>query len=102
MAHYSKHNNCTCGAAKETAYNGWSNYETWLTNLWLTNDQGTYEYVEALVREAADRYSAIQALRDYVEDMNPLHDEASMYSDLLKAAFGNVYWGEIIDHIQED
>jgi hypothetical protein len=31
-------------------YNGWSNYETWVTNLWLTNDENTY----AQCREIAE------------------------------------------------
>ncbi len=25
-------------------YNGWTNYETWLVNLWLDNDASTYAY----------------------------------------------------------
>lgn len=27
------------------SYNGWTNYETWLINLWIDNDLGLYEMV---------------------------------------------------------
>ena len=32
--------------------NGWSNYETWAVNLWLTNDQGRMQRCQALIAEA--------------------------------------------------
>lgn len=32
----------TTAAQEDTTYNGWTNRETWLVNLWLTNDRGTY------------------------------------------------------------
>lgn len=101
MAHYSKDNNCTCGGSEDRTYNGWCNYETWLVNLWLTNDQSTSEYVEELVREAQDRYGASEAIREFVEEMNPLLDEASMFTDLLNGALGEVQWQDIVDHLQE-
>jgi len=30
-------------------YNGWPNYETWLVNLWLTNDAENYAAVQQIV-----------------------------------------------------
>lgn len=32
-------------------YEGWSNRETWATNLWLANDQGLYEQVREMALE---------------------------------------------------
>ena len=28
----------------DKSYNGWKNFETWVVNLWLTNEQYPYEY----------------------------------------------------------
>jgi len=88
-------------------YNGWTNYETWCVNLWLTNEQGSDEYWRENAREAwenaADhpsyltrsekaRHALADMLKDQVSDseMCPLLSEASMYSDLLGAALSEV------------
>ena len=34
-----------------TEYNGWSNYETWFANVWLTNERPSY----ALLQEAISK-----------------------------------------------
>lgn len=83
-------------------YNGWSNFETWATGLWLNNDQGTYEFVRALVGEYGTDYEAAQALKEHIEEMNPLEDQASLYTDLLRAAIGEINWTEVIEHFREE
>lgn len=102
-------------------YNGWHNYETWATNLWLTNEEGTYNFCRGLARRAvADAPTCEQAqsgiwtvdeaktflladqLKSSVEDMNPLADKGSMFSDLLNAAISEVNWHEIADAFLDD
>jgi hypothetical protein len=33
-------------------YNGWTNYETWVTALWIDNDQNSYNYRNELAEQA--------------------------------------------------
>jgi hypothetical protein len=94
--------------ATDTSYNGWTNYETWCVNLWLSNDQGSYEYVNEMAREAhADatgdevmtrkEYAALQladALKNLHEESMP-EIPTGVYSDLLTSALGSVNWYEI-------
>jgi len=76
-------------------YRGWHNYETWLVNLWLTNDQDTDAVLKSICRRYSDNeYQGAEAIREWVEEMNPLTD-ASMFSDLLRAAIYEVDWAEI-------
>ena len=35
----------------EATYNGWTNYETWLVNLYIGNDEGMYEQALDIARE---------------------------------------------------
>lgn len=102
----------------DDTYNGWSNRETWLVNLWLTNEEGSYRMIQEWVDEeiadtddadsVADRRDdAAQALADRLEAM---HDDAlseimpthGVFNDLLIGALARVDWREIADNIMSD
>jgi hypothetical protein len=94
----------------EQGYNGWSNYETWVTVLWIDNDEGSYTYSRELVAEGvADSVGndfrtpqgvVADLLKGWMEsamyDWEPEH--ASVFTDLLHAAFSEVDWYEIADN----
>jgi len=84
-------------------YNGWANYETWAVKLWLDNDEGLYnmqrEMAEAVNR---DKYELARAVKDFIEENNPLADTADLYTDLLNAAIGEADYYEIAEAILED
>jgi hypothetical protein len=93
----------------DSSYNGWSNYETWVVNLWLGNDEGSYTtcrsltqrcFEEAVANEVLSRkeracYQLANALKEMIEDGNPLAGDASVYADLLNASISEVNWQEI-------
>jgi hypothetical protein len=92
--------------SNETGYNGWKNYETWCVALWINNDQGTQETALEMAREnkyrAFERYDLSHALKEWIEEMNPLNDSADLFTDLLNAALSEVDWYEIADSLFED
>ena len=49
----------------------------------------------------ATRYTLMTTLKDWVEENNPLGDQANMYSDLLGAAISEVNWHEIATNMLE-
>ncbi len=85
----------------DTTYNGWTNYETWAVNLWLENDQGTRESIQEIATTADSIYDLQGAIRDEVEENGP-DLGASMYADLLNAAFSEINYYEIAEHLWED
>lgn len=83
--------------ADET-YNGWTNYETWAVNLWLTNGEIPHRRLKAIAQ--ASHQLGIDKdnhLREWVEGMNPL--DGGMFNDLVTHALGRVNWKEIIDSV---
>ncbi len=88
--------------AEKPNYNGWSNYETWCVALWLSNDQGTDQYIRELVQAAEDTVQASKAVREYLEDLNPVADQASVFADLMNAALGEVDWVEVAEAFLEE
>ena len=93
------------------AYNGWKNYETWNVALWIDNEQGSYSQRCEMAQEAyndadGDMDDATRnladSLKDWIEEMNPLASEASLFSDLLGAALSEVDWWEIAENFLED
>ena len=82
---------------KTTTYNGWSNRETWVVNLWLTNDEATYNAVRGMT---ADEIEA------FIDD---LYFEGGVYcdkglpsgfiADLVNSALAHVDWDEIAESV---
>ena len=93
-------------------YNGWSNYATWLIDTWLSNDEGTSNYVNELAEDAiknaeADEdttkkqdaiYKLSGMIKDMVEEANPLADTATMYSDMVQYMIDSADYYEIAEN----
>jgi hypothetical protein len=102
-------------------YNGWSNYETWLVNLWMDNTKGSQEFFREQAKEiyvmataepdgwftqsetAWLRFAAW--LKQYHCDENQ-PEMQGVYGDLLGSALAEVNWCEIakqwIDAVVEE
>jgi hypothetical protein len=83
--------------SSEQKYNGWDNYATWATSLWL--DDG--EYLEELVSNAGSLSAGADAIKEYVESLyydggNELPN--GLFSDLMTYALGQINWYEIAEH----
>lgn len=86
-------------------YNGWTNYETWVANLWLGEDDYWRERAEEIMREEKNDVLAATAelaleMGDVYEDNMP--ETTGLYADLLSASMSNIDWDEIARHYIED
>lgn len=88
---------------KKNTYNGWSNYETWLVDVWLTNTYGLQQSIMTDMDEriagnddiwaVANLASCIENYIDAVVAENI--STCGVVSDLLTASLGRVNYGEI-------
>jgi hypothetical protein len=74
--------------AKTSTYNGWTNRETWLANLWLvegneTPDEMTVDYLR-------------DKMLDMVDAIDPSLVEDLVY-DLLMASVSRINYNEIVE-----
>jgi len=101
----------------DTKYNGWTNYETWCVNLWMSNDQGSDEYYRELAQETYNRAEpepsftrdevATRNLSDTLEGefderQSELVGVTGVFADLLNASLSEVNWYEIAEHYISD
>jgi hypothetical protein len=84
-------------------YNGWTNYETWVANLWL-DQEDTYwneQALQILSEEKNDKedaaYTLMYVLKGHYEEFMPVIE--GMYADLLGAGLSRINWYEIAKHI---
>lgn len=97
-------------------YNGWTNYETWLINLYLTNDADIQSQCYNMAREIKEeakpstfmtaeqeaRYELSKRLKEYVEDVLINFDKLDLIIiDLINSALSEVNWNEIAQSFLE-
>jgi hypothetical protein len=107
-----------------TTYQGWTNYETWVVNLWLDNDEGVHDYwleqaqecwneatpTSYSTREEEATELLAHAIKDHHTDtvtegcgvFHPDYGSHSVFRDLLDAALTEVNWREIARHFIEE
>jgi len=86
---------------EDKKYKGWTNYETWLVNLWLSNDQYD-ELMIDMAKHSKGVYSLMEKIKDLIEELNPLKDNADVFSDLLNDAISECNFYEIAEHYYND
>jgi len=86
----------------ERGYNGWSNYETWCTNLHLTNDQDLYHYANMFSNVESLKQAVTDDVYKLIESQSAIDPRlAMMYQDLLVASLQSVNWYEVYDSLHE-
>lgn len=89
----------------EKGYNGWTNYETWVINVWIGNDRGSHDYWKERTKEVLSQWNKapmngpVGAL-ELAEVLKDVHEAEipelkGFAADLMNSALGEVNWYEI-------
>ena len=103
---------------EDKTYNGWTNWETWVTNLWIDNDGyaggslGVSEEADRIVKGKLDNDDALgdatSELADWLKDTidNDLREHngtvAGLLSDIVNDFIKTVDWRDIAEHYCKD
>ena len=96
-------------------YNGWTNWETWNTNLWMTNEEGWYHEARDIVARyvieadeedatprSVDAYAASKALEDWWDETAGPENRSGPVADAWNATLSEVNWEEIAEGLAEE
>ncbi len=78
-----------------TEYNGWSNRETWLVNMWLTNDRCYYDELCEIIKNFNLDEQA-EELERYVRFITDTDNSIGIVGDLLNTSLGLIDWVEVV------
>lgn len=96
------------------SYNGWTNYETWVTKLWMDNHRPTTQFWKDVTfgiwntaqsnthttRSEYARHELAETLKEECDYQVP--DLPGPFMDLLNAALSEIDWIEIADSLLEE
>ena len=88
-------------------YNGWTNYETWNFNLWITTEESDYHHALELAEDSENEYGLSKKLEEWAEDM--ASDALTSYEythgfikDMVNSSVGEVNFYEVAEHLWEE
>jgi hypothetical protein len=89
-------------------YNGWTNYETWLCNLWFDN----FDFTEDLemFEHCKERYDVMEVISVYIQDFIEEFvscsfsegDAHGFINDMLNSAIREIDYADIAEHYVDD
>lgn len=86
----------TTTQTEATGHGGWTNYETWVVNHWLINDECYYEELCSII-ENFDERDQPEEIKQYIHWIMNVDEPSSLTGDLLSASFDQVNWQEIAE-----
>lgn len=85
----------------EQKYNGWTNRETWLVSLWMSDE----EMLRDIANSSGSLHERANDFQEYVEEVvmpTEIYDEVSFLSDLVMGAFAEINWIELVEAFEDD
>ena len=88
-------------------YNGWSNFETWIFNLWITNNEGDYRHALQLTEDSINKYELSKDLEEWAEDMADDVLRSYEYAhgfikDMVNTSIKEVNFYEVAEHLWDE
>ncbi len=88
-------------------YNGWTNYETWNFNLWITNEEEDYSHALELAFDSENEYELSKKLESWAEDMaddviDHPYNAHGFIQDMVNTSIKKVNFYEVAEHMWED
>jgi len=85
-------------------YNGWTNYETWNFNLWITNNEGDYRHALQLTKDSINKYELSKDLEEWAIEMA---DECCNFShgfinNIVNSSIKEVNFYEVAEHLWDE
>jgi len=87
-------------------YNGWTNYETWNFNLWITNEESDYNHALELAEDSENKYGLSKKLEEWADSMAEDYKYIEQFSgfimDMINSSIKEVNFYEVAEHLWED
>ena len=92
--------------AIDDTYNGWTNKETWLVNVWLNNDYDLYKYYLGRLNDSYGGFISdiIHELQEIVYDIvrEDRPETSGLAYDLLQSSLNVINYKELAEHYIDD
>ena len=88
-------------------YNGWSNFETWNFNLWITNNEGDYRHALQLTEDSINKYELSKDLEEWAEDvaddvLRSYEYAHGFIKDMVNTSIKEVNFYEVAEHLWDE